>query len=436
MKKSIFLITGIFLGTMLSVAQFPGDVPEARHGHSMVTLPDGRVLLFGGEDVGGHLFNDLHTFDQVGWHEENPNGDIPPERADQAEWVRNQQMYIQGGRGEENLLSDMWRYDMENNEWEQVEQSGDIPSARYGHSVVTVDGKDYLYGGKDNSGSDLMDFYSFDPETSEWESDEEIHPPSAGHAIGVIGERIYAFGGIRWDENDFRDDARYYDTPLGSTWTYTYTSGDIPSALAFMCHTFAQFSNDKFMYMFGGENAEKEVTEKLYRFNMETEEWTELQGGPPATSNGAMALTWNGRQDTTLLLFGGKNSTGTPTNQVGVYDFTAGGWDMLTSVASAEEEVGEESVILFPNYPNPFKESTTISFRILKRTHTEINVYNTLGENINTLVRAMKVPGKHTVSWNGLDKKGKAMPSGVYFFRLKTDGQLIATKKCVLFRND
>jgi len=41
--------------------------PVSRLGHSMVTLPDGRVMMFGGKDVEGTLFNDLHAFEESGW---------------------------------------------------------------------------------------------------------------------------------------------------------------------------------------------------------------------------------------------------------------------------------------------------------------------------------------------------------------------------------
>ena len=56
--------------------------PEARLGHSMVTLPDGRVLMYAGEDGQGDLFNDMAGWEEIGWEPITPPGFLPPARAD------------------------------------------------------------------------------------------------------------------------------------------------------------------------------------------------------------------------------------------------------------------------------------------------------------------------------------------------------------------
>ena len=70
-----FLILFLILITSSVFAQREGDwntltppnSPEARQGHSMVTLPDGRVMLFGGEGPQADLFNDLFVYDNNNW---------------------------------------------------------------------------------------------------------------------------------------------------------------------------------------------------------------------------------------------------------------------------------------------------------------------------------------------------------------------------------
>ncbi|MCF8302145.1 MAG: T9SS type A sorting domain-containing protein [Bacteroidales bacterium] len=434
MKTHLWLISGFLLIYIATAAQPPGDIPEARHGHTMVTLPDGTVMLFGGEDVSGHLFNDIYTFDNA-WNEVEPTGEHPPKRKNHAAWFEDQEMYIHGGEGEVDLLDDTWRYNIETNAWDQVEQSGDVPSPRYGHTVISVGDNDYLYGGKDNSGSDLMDFYSYDPATGQWEEDNGMHPPSTGHAIGVAGERIYAYGGIRWNETDYRDDARYYDTPLGSDWMFSYTSGDIPSPLAFMCHTFAQFGNDMLMYMFGGENAEKGLTDDFYQFDMETTEWTKLPDGPPSTSHGAIALTWQSKDNPTLLLFGGLNETGEPTDQQWMYDFNAGEWNMITGIDPRETTGTNTHVMLQPNYPNPFSNKTTIAFSLPRSSNVELVIFNDLGQKVKTLTNKFYQQGTHKLSWTRRNDNGETLPPGMYIYSLKVDDQTLVTRKCVSINN-
>jgi hypothetical protein len=426
MKTKLLII--IYLLVNLSViAQNPPDLPQARYGHEMITLPDGSVILIGGEDASGHLLNDMHTFDGA-WSEVTPDNDPPPPRRKHAAWVEDDDVYIHGGIGDDNLLDDMWKYNIETNEWTQIEPTGDIPSARYGHTVVRVNDKDYLYGGKNNSGSGLLDFWSYNNQTNEWQEDTEFHPPSAGHAIGVIGTKIYAYGGIRWDENDIRDDVRYYNTPLGNAWTYTYTSGDVPGPFALMCHTFL----DNCMYLFGGKNTAKEVLDTFYKFNMETETWQLLPTGPPALYSGSMAATWNDRE-TKIILFGGLNSSGNLIEAQWEYDLQTESWE--TSTATDEPTPPcQTSAILHPIYPNPFNPTTNISFSLENATIATLNIYNLKGQLVKTLVQNQTLPaGDHSLAWHGNTDAGNNAASGIYFVKLHTKSNT-STQKMLLLK--
>ncbi len=74
------------------------------------------------------------------------------------------------------------------------------------------------------------------------------------------------------------------------------------------------------------------------------------------------------------------------------------------------------------NYPNPFNPSTTIEYTIIRHSQVLLNIYNILGQNIATLVNAVKNPGKYSVIWNGLDNTGKSVASGMYIVSLSTEG--------------
>ena len=88
---------------------------------------------------------------------------------------------------------------------------------------------------------------------------------------------------------------------------------------------------------------------------------------------------------------------------------------------------------LFQNYPNPFNPSTTILYNLPASSHVMLEVINSLGQRVKLLVNEIKPAGEYAVSWNGTDKNGDKVASGIYFYRLKA-GEYSATRKMVLVR--
>ena len=87
--------------------------------------------------------------------------------------------------------------------------------------------------------------------------------------------------------------------------------------------------------------------------------------------------------------------------------------------------------VLFQNYPNPFNEGTKIKFQLLKDAEVEINIFNILGQKVNTLEHAQLAAGNHLIHWDGRNKSGYRAPSGIYFVRMvvkrkeKVDGMIL-----------
>lgn len=86
------------------------------------------------------------------------------------------------------------------------------------------------------------------------------------------------------------------------------------------------------------------------------------------------------------------------------------------------------SFSLSQNYPNPFNPSTKISFDIPVRGEVKLAVYNAVGQEVAVLVNQYLNAGKYQYSFDGL-----GLPTGVYFYRLVTDG-FSQTKKMVLVK--
>ena len=87
------------------------------------------------------------------------------------------------------------------------------------------------------------------------------------------------------------------------------------------------------------------------------------------------------------------------------------------------------------NYPNPFNPTTTIQFTISEnRETTEIVVYNSKGQRINTLINAKIPAGEHSVIWNGTDSSGRKVTSGIYYYRLNIGGKTVDSKRMVMIK--
>ncbi|MGA3245418.1 MAG: T9SS type A sorting domain-containing protein [Bacteroidota bacterium] len=80
------------------------------------------------------------------------------------------------------------------------------------------------------------------------------------------------------------------------------------------------------------------------------------------------------------------------------------------------------------NYPNPFNPSTTIRYDLPKSATVSLNIYNTLGQVVTTLVNEHKEPGSYQVQWNV-----SSVPSGIYFYRLQA-GEFVEAKKAILLK--
>ena len=89
------------------------------------------------------------------------------------------------------------------------------------------------------------------------------------------------------------------------------------------------------------------------------------------------------------------------------------------------------------NYPNPFNPETTISFNLKETVNVSITIFNVKGEKISTLLDEEKTAGSYSVTWNGIDKNGNTVPSGIYFFKMVSkgnSGKYTSTKKMILLK--
>ena len=87
---------------------------------------------------------------------------------------------------------------------------------------------------------------------------------------------------------------------------------------------------------------------------------------------------------------------------------------------------------LHGNYPNPFNPTTTISFSLPQEQHVALVIYNTRGQMVRSLLLGDFTAGEHSAVWDGKDDTGNSVGSGIYFYKLITDQQMLSQKMVLL----
>lgn len=100
----------------------------------------------------------------------------------------------------------------------------------------------------------------------------------------------------------------------------------------------------------------------------------------------------------------------------------------LTKDQNTTEAAKEYKTELLANYPNPFNPSTRISYSLQKEGRVSLKIYNTLGQEVKTLVNEVKSAGIHSAEFDASN-----LPSGIYIYRMQSS-EYVSTKKMLLIK--
>ena len=170
----------------------------------------------------------------------------------------------------------------------------------------------------------------------------------------------------------------------------------------------------------GGTNWTSQISGTTNHLNGVT--FTDVNNGTVIGENGTILRTTNGGTNWTSQTSGTTNhlngvsftdeNTGTAVGSGGKILRTTNGGVYINQISG---EIPER-FSLYQNYPNPFNPTTNIKFDIPKSSFVKLIVYNLLGREIKTLVNEKLNAGRYEVDWNA-----SGYPSGVYFYKLKTN---------------
>ncbi len=83
---------------------------------------------------------------------------------------------------------------------------------------------------------------------------------------------------------------------------------------------------------------------------------------------------------------------------------------------------------LYDNFPNPFNPVTSIAYDLSGPADVKLEIFNTSGQKIETLINATQTAGYHRLQWNAADHS-----SGIYFYKLTANGTPVV-RKCLLLK--
>jgi hypothetical protein len=84
------------------------------------------------------------------------------------------------------------------------------------------------------------------------------------------------------------------------------------------------------------------------------------------------------------------------------------------------------------NFPNPFNASTQIGFSIPELRNTKVEIFDSSGRSVRTLLHQPLNPGQYTLEWNGVDDTGLELPSGLYVTRVQSGNNSDVIKMLLL----
>jgi hypothetical protein len=87
------------------------------------------------------------------------------------------------------------------------------------------------------------------------------------------------------------------------------------------------------------------------------------------------------------------------------------------------------------SYPNPFRpgETVVLHYGLDRDATVRLDVHDMLGRRVATVTEGLRQAGEYAATWTGLGFDGRALPAGIYTYRLEAGGRVL-TARCSILR--
>ncbi len=122
-----------------------------------------------------------------------------------------------------------------------------------------------------------------------------------------------------------------------------------------------------------------------------------------------------------------------PSGNILVCDIENGLFVFTVTQTLASQAPADADFELEQNFPNPFNPSTRIPFELTRGGRVALSIYDVAGRRVRDVLDRVLPAGLHETEWDGRDQDGRAVASGVYFYRMQA-GTRTETRRMVLLK--
>ncbi|OGU41967.1 MAG: hypothetical protein A2X61_11910 [Ignavibacteria bacterium GWB2_35_12] len=131
-----------------------------------------------------------------------------------------------------------------------------------------------------------------------------------------------------------------------------------------------------------------------------------------AQQEASIHIMQQGGKDTTFSIFDINKITFTPCTPSAIFD-------------NGNQTVLPQKITFTKSYPNPFNENITIEYDLEKSGNVSISIFDSQGNIITDLSNSFREKGNHSFLWNGKNNHGNSVLSGIYFYQIKFDNEIL-----------
>jgi N-acetylneuraminic acid mutarotase len=306
------------------------DLNYSRSFHTATLLPDGTVLVAGGEGV-------LPTGTAERYDPATNTWSVAanlatPRAAHTATLLQNGKVLVVGGRGESSFLSSVELYDPASDAWRPA-ASMSVPRV-YHTATLLPDGRVLVAGGGGGGGDDRAELY--DPATDTWARAQNMAVARFGHVATLLPDGEVLVAGGYWQFPPRPPDAEIYN-PLGNRW---YSAGKLSAQLT-RIGFFSSTLLPNGMVMVAGGDSFDDVLRDVSLYDLQSNHWTATASLEESHSYHTATLLPSGK----VLIAGGASFSAFLT-RTELYDPAEDSWSDASDLVTAR---GFHTATLLPD---------------------------------------------------------------------------------------